>query len=71
MVCTSYDGDPSCGDHTGRGALDMIQVVQDNIGIGGTLILANWNSDNAFDVTCIATSPPALRATPAATAPTG
>lgn len=53
----SYDGNPTCGDHTGRGALDMVHLVQDNIGSGGTLILANWNSDNAFDATCIATSP--------------
>lgn len=53
----SAAGGPGCGDNTGRGALDMVLLVQDNIGSGGTLILANWNSDNAFDATCIATAP--------------
>lgn len=53
----SAAGDPGCGDHTGRGALDMVLLVQDNIGSSGTLILANWNSDNPFDASCIATAP--------------
>lgn len=55
----SYDGDPTCGNHLERGALDMIQVVSDTTGIGGGLTLANWNSDNPVDVACIAAPPTA------------
>ncbi|MEQ1803060.1 MAG: VPLPA-CTERM sorting domain-containing protein [Gammaproteobacteria bacterium] len=53
----SAAGGPGCGDHTGRGALDMVLMVQDNVGIGGTLILANWNSDLAFNQACVQTAP--------------
>lgn len=50
----SYDGNPACGDHTGRGAFDMTQVVQ-NFGSDQYLILANWNSEDPIMESCIAT----------------
>ncbi|MDP2324414.1 MAG: VPLPA-CTERM sorting domain-containing protein [Gammaproteobacteria bacterium] len=50
----SYDGNPSCGNHSGRGAFDMTQVVQ-NFGSDQYLILANWNSEDPINQTCIAT----------------
>jgi hypothetical protein len=53
----SAAGGPGCGDNTGRGALDMVLVIADNIGSGGTLILANWNSDSTFNQSCIQTAP--------------
>jgi len=51
----SWDGSPGCGDHLGRGAMDMTQVVQD-FGADQYLILANWNSEDLVSTsTCIAT----------------
>jgi len=40
-------GGTTDGNNTGRGALDMVYVVQNNLGSGGTLILANWNASLA------------------------
>ncbi|MBL8199439.1 MAG: hypothetical protein JNK40_00580 [Chromatiales bacterium] len=42
-----------CGDNTGRGALDMITIIQDNTGFGGSLILANFNGTGAIPAACL------------------
>lgn len=43
-----------CGDNSGRGARDMINIVQNNLGIGGTLILGNSNlAGGTFDAQCM------------------
>jgi hypothetical protein len=55
----SYNGNPGCGDHTGRGAFDMTQVVQ-NFGADQYLILANWNSEDPVNQACIATKGAAI-----------
>lgn len=46
-------GPNNCGDNTGRGAFDMITVVQDTLGIGGSLVLANFNGQGAIPAACL------------------
>ncbi len=46
-------GANGCGDNSGRGALDMIKVVQDNLGTGGSLVLANFNGVGAIPAACL------------------
>jgi|CXWL01.1.fsa_nt_gi hypothetical protein len=55
----SYDGNPACGNHLGRGAMDMTQVIQD-FGPNQYLMLANWNLEAPVDQTCIATKGSAI-----------
>jgi hypothetical protein len=46
--------DIDCADQSGRGAKDMIYVVENTLGTGGQLILANWNGTMAVPIgTCI------------------
>lgn len=40
------------GDNTGRGSLDVIQIITDTIGIGGELRLANWNNAGTVTAAC-------------------
>lgn len=43
----------NCGDNTDRGALDMITIIQDNLGSNGSLILANFNGVGAIPAACL------------------
>lgn len=46
-------GANGCGDNTGRGALDVITIVQDNTGAGGSLLLANFNGAGPIPGACL------------------
>jgi len=46
-------GPNGCGDNTGRGALDMITIVQDTLGSNGSLILANFNGVGSIPAACL------------------